>query len=123
MQEAGVSPHLIERVTRLSLLAYFAAMALLVCAAAAWVLKAIWSSVTEYWAEAWRGPGPLNTAHLVALTSFLCAGVALSLRGVAKRQVRGVRRSPRHPCPTCGYDLRATPTRCPECGRAPWHRR
>jgi hypothetical protein len=36
----------------------------------------------------------------------------------ARRVVVGWRRTRRGQCVRCGYDLRATPDRCPECGRA-----
>jgi hypothetical protein len=47
----------------------------------------------------------------MALPALLCGLIALRL-------LRRARRGPRDPtlCHVCGYDLRASPDRCPECG-------
>jgi len=51
--------------------------------------------------------------HWLPVLPLAAPGIWRAWRGVVMRRRRG-----RGACRGCGYDLRATPGRCPECGRA-----
>jgi hypothetical protein len=61
-------------------------------------------------------PGPPSRAVLVSfwfpVTFFALAPAWWTIATIRRR------RRKRGLCPSCGYDLRATPDRCPECGTA-----
>jgi hypothetical protein len=59
--------------------------------------------------------GAIHLAWPAVLSAILPLRFALRLLRHAARERRGNRGL----CPCCGYDLRASPDRCPECGAVP----
>jgi hypothetical protein len=86
--------------------------------------------VTETWgaenaAGASRSDGWVSvTWHVLAAPHWLVTLLAAlpllpSALGALARRRRAARRARVGLCAACGYDLRASPARCPECGAAP----
>lgn len=62
------------------------------------------------------GPNPLSQRLLVLPLAYVAVPLALLPAGWGIARLRSGRRKHEGTCPTCGYDLRASPGRCPECG-------
>jgi hypothetical protein len=79
--------------------------------------------LTAEQSQMWTLPWPLPTPRHRIVSGWLVglAGVlpAAWLVDWEWRRQRRARHLAKGECPACGYDLRATPDRCPECGAVP----
>jgi len=62
------------------------------------------------------GPGGLRSTEIVVPAYVLTMTAALPVLMLIHREWRSARWRSQGLCPSCGFDLRATPDRCPECG-------
>ena len=86
-----------------------------------WIGNVLWSRL-GLWLDGWKTPLPdrSSTGWRVALPYWFIQLVGLTLTSLTMRiKWNWHRRSPHTLpgyCPQCGYDLRASKDRCPECG-------
>lgn len=74
------------------------------------------------WSSLNRNPGSRGGSFAIVLPYWMPTVLfALCAAWEIRRWRRSLLRSPAEvgKCPTCGYDVRATPERCPECGAVP----
>jgi hypothetical protein len=65
-------------------------------------------------------PGRRYDNWVLGVRAWMAMALLLLMPAVWVKRFCKSRRARRHGlCPACGYDLRATPERCPECGRVP----
>ena len=65
--------------------------------------------------------GPYSDQYKMIAVSLLCPAAVLTLPPAAWLALTLRRRRRTRACARCGYDLRGTPHRCPECGTKPRH--
>jgi hypothetical protein len=63
--------------------------------------------------------GNLSFRRIIVPMWLVALVTALPPLSVVVLRARRARRGALGLCPACGYDLRATPTKCPECGHVP----
>jgi hypothetical protein len=86
-----------------------------------WHLGHVWQKYSRYHGFGWPGNGAntgFTTNHRLVVIPYWSPAVLFAILPTIWiwRSIKyGHRKSIGH-CPKCNYDLRATPSRCPECG-------
>jgi hypothetical protein len=70
-------------------------------------MVAFWVLTTKQWTRFYTGRIAVTLAIPPAVWLWILAWPRVTARFANRRGI----------CPQCGYDMRATPNRCPECGR------